>query len=130
MFIVPFDALLIALATYRLTRLVTRDHLTKWFRERVLEPTLRDSEPHEARRRIPDPGPPGYTHERYWHEPSRLDRLAGWLAFLVSCPACLSVWISAALCGAYATWPDPTRPLTLILAASAVAVLLLDRDRS
>lgn len=131
MIVPPLDALLLALACYRLTRLVMRDHITHALREHILEPLLTRSEQHRYQRREPDPDSAlGYSNRFVEHYPSRLDQLGGWLAFLVSCPWCLSVWLSGALCGAYATWPDPTRTLCLILAVAAVAGLLLDRDHS
>jgi hypothetical protein len=107
-----------ALSVYRLTRLATRDELTRPLREKYLEPllaldTVRDV-PGEL---LPDdPTPRGVVIAR--------------LAYLATCPWCLSVWLAAAVTVARRTLPDRWAPVADLLAAAALAGLLLDRDRS
>jgi hypothetical protein len=124
--VTAYHALLVlalGLTCYRLTRLVVRDELTRPLRERFLEPALEAGEPHWI---APEVGM--VTTER--HVPTRRQQAIRELAFLVSCPWCLSVHIAALLWLSQALWPDFTRGLASIGAVAALAGLLLDRDNS
>lgn len=85
--------LLIALATARLTRLVTTDVLTEWPRQ----PMIRWLVEHPAR----------------W---TWLSRFYGKLAYLIVCDWCASVYVGAALTGAWWAWGD-TLWLTMVYTA-------------
>jgi hypothetical protein len=113
--------LALGLTCYRLTRLVVRDELTRPIRERFLEPALHDGET----RWVPDGS--GGTMPEY---PSHRQAAVREVAFLVSCPWCLSVWIACGLYVSWYAWPDFTRSLASIGAVAALAGLLLDRDNS
>lgn len=106
----------LSLAAYRLTRLVTRDSITAGTRER-LEVYL------EGLRLTP---------ARLGRWARRRDRAGAFAAELLLCSWCLSVWVAGAVVAAFTAWPG-SRPLEVavqVLAVSAVGGLLLDRDRS
>lgn len=90
---VGLELFVLALATFRITRLVTRDdfppifHVRRW---------IQLARPRVTRR--PAEGPP-YTD--FW-----------WLGELVSCPWCASAYVSAGLVGA--TWWLHGMPLPVI----------------
>lgn len=90
--------LVLTLAVYRLTRLVTRDELTRPLRERWLMPLIDDT----ARGRA---------------------------AYALTCPLCLSVWLSLALGLTYLHGGIVWR-LVECMAVAGAAGLLLDRDRA
>jgi hypothetical protein len=97
-----FDLTLVALATFRLTRLVVYDKITAFFREqfydvKVVKGGMMLEKPHSGPRRT--------------------------LADLTSCPWCISVWMSAMTFFFYALTEYAYYP-TLFIAISGVATLL------
>lgn len=105
-----------ALATFRLTRLVTEDYLTARPRERFIRHAYLS-----AGKRLLPPA---------------LDRAAGTLpytdtdppklAVLITCPWCSGVWVAAGVVLARHLAPTWWHPLSLVLAFSAVAGLLAE----
>lgn len=115
-------------ATYRLTRLVTRDQLplVAGLRERLLlfwYPEFAEEKSrqrYEARR--------GRTPKPHWGG-------LGWsLAYLVTCDWCVSVWVGAGVVLAEWFWTSRLRPLGWVVAAllvglsSAVTGLVAQRE--
>jgi hypothetical protein len=100
----PLLLLVMALATYRLTRLLTRDTFPPvlWLRDRLAggwrpmtEPELEKKDADSTAREI------GGVMHRYVR---RSPRSPYWLAELVSCPWCSGGWISLVLtAGTWAT---------------------------
>lgn len=105
------DLLVDALATYRLTRLAVVDTFppVKALRERIVE---------QHTRQWPD-GEGGYNVE------------PDWLAELIGCPYCSSVWLAFGVVAARALFPKQWKPVATALAFAAVAgkaVDVLDPD--
>lgn len=113
--------LLIALATHRLTRIVTRDkfpliavpryHVTNWF----------------------DPS----SDYRVWYRAKHPDRgepkshwgiLGSSLAYLLECDWCVSVWVSGGLVTALTYYTSVPMPFLTWLAASTVTGLIATHE--
>lgn len=101
---------LTCLAVYRLTRLLTRDHLPLIAvpREAIvnyLDPVM-----------VVDGTPVSPTPRRPWGT-------VGWsLAFLLGCDWCMSVWVSAGVVVGEHYWVGVPWPLVVLLGLSASAV--------
>jgi Protein of unknown function (DUF1360) len=96
---VPFgDMLRIGLASYKLGRLVAKDDVTTWVRA----PVTQD----------PDATEP---------KPRGVERALG---ELVTCPYCVGVWTASGLSYALVLFPRPTRLVTTIFGAQAIADFL------
>ncbi len=98
----PWDLLLTATATFRLSRLIGKATVTRPLRAPFT--------------RVDDAGAPAELNESPREEPGR--STAG---ELISCPFCLSVWIVATFTGAGTMWPQATRTVTGALTALAVS---------
>lgn len=99
---------LIVLATYRATVLITDDRI-------FAVPVLKIQEALEARLRPDRPVLQG--HENEWQSP---------LAYLLSCPYCLSVWMGAAVVAVVDTLTPASVPmpgLTAVAASAATGLL-------
>lgn len=96
------DALLLGLATTRLSRLVTREKVT-----RVVRAPFTEVEP-------------GATPDQVKERP-RGDGVVRAIGELVTCPRCVGVWASGALSIAYVFAPEPTRFAAGLLTASLVS---------
>lgn len=112
------QSVITALAVYRLTILVSADHLTAPVRDRVVT---------RLNERKHGPRPESATYRMDWltqvhQDPHRL-------AYLIECPWCVSVWIAAALTGGTVLWAHTTAWLfvMLTLAFAAVAAILATR---
>jgi hypothetical protein len=95
----PFDVALLALATFRLARIVAFDPIT----EPVRAPVARDTEE--------GPEPKGRGVQRALGE-------------LISCPMCVGVWIGAALTYGLLWLPGPTRVFVAMFGAAGAAEAL------
>lgn len=95
----PFHFVLLTLATWRLTRLITHDHITAFIREQVYDVK-------KVGRKV--------TLARPGVGPRRV------LADLFGCPWCVSIWSATILGFAFLVW-EPFFYITLLLALSAVA---------
>lgn len=131
-----------ALATYRFTRLLTRDDFPPvlWLRDRLSggwRPlTLKEQEAHQPLPVIPDDS--AVQHRklgalmRIGGQPNRYvvrsRRSPYWLAELVSCPWCVSGWVAAATTLAVALTVGVPAPLLVWPAVWAAAALLAAQD--
>ncbi|MDB5224431.1 MAG: hypothetical protein JWO43_53 [Candidatus Adlerbacteria bacterium] len=84
-----FDAVLMALASFRITRLVVYDKITRFFREWFVKKILVVNEAGEAVVEIRTIGR-GVRHTIY---------------DLLQCPWCIGMWSSLIICGAYFLFP-------------------------
>ncbi|MEU9192625.1 DUF1360 domain-containing protein [Streptomyces hundungensis] len=98
----PWDLLLTAAATFRLSRLIGKATITRPLRAPFTE--------------VDGDGAPAELNETPCEEPGRHT-----LGELLSCPFCLSVWIVTTFTGARTVWPEATRTVTGALTALAVA---------
>ncbi|MFJ6797337.1 DUF1360 domain-containing protein [Streptomyces sp. NPDC091268] len=98
----PWDLLLTATATFRLSRLIGKATVTRPLRAPFTE--------------VECSGAPAELNETPREEPGRKT-----IGELISCPFCLSVWIGITLTGARALWPEATRTLTEALTAVTVS---------
>jgi hypothetical protein len=92
------DHLRIALASYKIGRLVARDEVTSWVRAPV-------------------------TEDERATEPKR-EGSARALGELITCPYCVGVWTAAGLACALVLRPRETRLVTTVFSAQAVADFL------
>lgn len=96
------DYLIITFATFRLTRLVVNDVITKWFREQFWDAK-------DSRGKV------------YLEKPERGPRRT--IADLLSCPWCFGVWAAASVVFFYLLSPYAQLPI-LILAIAGAATWL------
>jgi hypothetical protein len=101
----PFDLALLALATFRLGRLVAYDV--------VMEPLRRP-----FARTVPDSTGAGESVEARGEGAQRA------LGQLISCPICAGTWVAALLVYALATFPGPARIFLIMTAAVGAAEIL------
>lgn len=110
----------LGLAVYRATRLVVRDELTRPLRDRWLGPLFERGEHRYVEVR------PGLHRGE---EPPLRARLTAQLAYLASCPWCLSVWLSLGAVLLVVPWPGWRWLLLDVLAVAGIAGWLLDREQ-
>jgi hypothetical protein len=101
----PGDLLLIAVATHKASRLVTKDRVTSAVRAPFT--------------RFQADGGPGEVEEQ-----ARGHGLRRAVGELVTCPYCVGVWLSTGFAAGYATAPRPTRWLASMLACASGADVL------
>ncbi|MER0448877.1 DUF1360 domain-containing protein [Streptomyces sp. Edi4] len=101
----PWDLLLTAAATFRLSRLIGKATVTRPLRAPFT--------------RVDGDGAPAELNETPREESGRHT-----VGELLSCPFCLSVWIVATFTGARTVWPEATRTATGALTALAVSDVL------
>ena len=94
----PADLGLIALSSYKLSRLITKEDVTAFVRAPVTE----DAEAQRPKR----------------------DGMARVLGELVTCPYCIGLWITGALSSAHVLYPRETRFFTSIFGTYAVTDFL------
>lgn len=111
----PEIAVVLALATYRVTRLIVKDTITEPLRRQLI------------RLEIASAGEPDWQGT-----PTREPRLwlliLGKLAYMLTCPFCCGFWISLGFVWLYAYWPTQTDTAALVLAIAAVQCVLTDRE--
>ncbi|MFF8265003.1 DUF1360 domain-containing protein [Streptomyces virginiae] len=98
----PWELLLTATASFRLSRLVGKATVTRPLRAPFTE--------------VDCAGAPAELNETPREDPGRKT-----MGELISCPFCLSVWIVATFTGARAVWPQATRVVTEALTAVTVS---------
>lgn len=99
--------LLTVLVTFRLTVLVTRDRITRVPRERLQ----------------------GWAESRWERRTGRTSDTDEWqseIAYLLSCPWCVSIWVGGATVLAVGLTHDLPAPILVWLAASGVTGLLAE----
>ncbi|MDP1818763.1 MAG: DUF1360 domain-containing protein [Acidimicrobiales bacterium] len=99
----PQDTLLLGIATFKLSRLLTKEKVLAPFRE----PFVEEAEPGDGSELNSKPAPTG---------------VRGAIGELLTCPFCLSVWIATALTVLYAIAPRAAR----LVASGAAAVTVAD----
>lgn len=104
-------------ACYRLTRLAVKDDLTQPLRERLIAWRYR------ATRSAADQ-PTLMAYPQTWQDHAEGDPAAPWLAALVSCRWCSSIWVGAAVVAARWGIPVEWTPVAYGLTVAAVAPLL------
>jgi hypothetical protein len=103
-----FTFFLLSLATFRLTRLLTKDKITESFRALFLKEV---TEVHEG-------------VEEIWLVPRTDHRLVGWIGELITCYWCTGIWSAMILYVFIKVIPVVGYPLVMILATASVASLL------
>ncbi len=103
-----FTFILLSLATFRLTRLVTKDKITESVRSLFLQEI---TEIHNG-------------VEEVWMIPRTDHRLAGWMGELITCYWCTGIWSAMILYAFIKIFPFVGYPLIMILATAAVASLI------
>ena len=103
-----FDFLLLCLATFRITELITADRITKF---------LRDPFVHREKVREPD----GSEDVKVKPAGRGLKKFIG---ELIICPWCIGVWIGTVLTYFYLLAPGPARVFLLAVSAAAGGILI------
>jgi hypothetical protein len=112
-----FDFLLLSLATFRITELITSDTITKFLRDPFVE-----------REKVREPD--GSVDEKVKPAGRGLKKFIG---ELIICPWCIGVWVGAVLTYLFLLAPGPTRMFLLAISVAAAGILfqlfakLLDR---
>ena len=106
-----------ALSAYRITRLITKDTLTEEFRERVIAVS------YDVERDHPEPS---FTGPRTWHETFENDDDPPKLAYLITCPFCVSVYVAAGVVVARSLVPWAWRPVARAAALAGVVALIAE----
>lgn len=117
-----FAFVLLALASFRIVRLVAWDDLTTTLRTRVLG--VSDTEHHELARDIDAAQEAGDNPWEAWPAPPPISRRRFYFSRLVRCPWCLSVWCCAAIWGAWLVWPGEVTFLAVPFALAASVGLI------
>lgn len=110
----PWFALVIdALATFRLTRLVSKDVIVRGPREWLIARSYRHERDAPPGSQPIDPGD--------WDAFAASDDNAPKLAKLLTCPWCVGVWMAAGVTALRSWLEDPWSPVAWIAAVAAVA---------
>ncbi|MBU8906894.1 DUF1360 domain-containing protein [Desertibacillus haloalkaliphilus] len=108
MFVHPYEFFLIALAVFRLTRLIVYDQITVWLRKPFH--LVRDEE-------LEDGTVVSYLEIKG-------TGIKYWIGELLSCHWCVAIWSAVVLICGYMWFPTILTPVVIILAAAAVASLM------
>ncbi|MDQ3003066.1 MAG: DUF1360 domain-containing protein [Fibrobacterota bacterium] len=95
----PLHFMVLGLAVYRSSNIVSNEVVTKPLRAPFVEEVEKDG------KLVEEPKKTGFM---------------GATGLLIYCPSCTGVWLSAALVYAYAFWPGITFAIALFLALSAI----------
>ncbi len=101
--ITPLRLLVLSLAAYRASNILSNEVVTKPLRAPFVDEVEKDGKV------IEQPKQSGFL---------------GATGLLIYCPSCTGVWIAAALAYCFAFWPDRTFVVALFLAMSAVERIL------
>lgn len=115
--------LLDVLAVHRLTRLITRDTITRPFRTDIIRGAYIDRAGPDSALALDE------ISEAEWDRMPEDDDNAPKLAAFVICPWCVGLWISGFVVVARRYAPVLWAPLARMLAFSTVAALLEGLDR-
>lgn len=113
---------LLALAAFRLTRLVGYDDLTVPLRTRLLG--VSDTEHHELATDIDAALNNGDDPWDAWPSPPPISRRRYYVSKLVHCPWCAGFWVSLVVWGVWLAWPVEVVWACVPLALSAVVGLV------
>lgn len=102
-----FDFLLLSLATFRITELITSDRITKFLRD----PFVKREEVQE---------PDGTVETKVKPAGRGLKRVMG---ELLICPWCIGIWIASLLTFMYILFPGPSRVFLMAVSAAAAGIL-------
>ncbi|MCA1031121.1 DUF1360 domain-containing protein [Bacillus timonensis] len=97
----------LALAHFRLTRLLVFDRITEFIRRPFIE-EVEEEEDGEV-----------VTYIKF-----KGNGLRRWIGELLSCYWCTGVWCAFFLYGAWVYWPVGTEPLVIILAIAAIGAII------
>jgi hypothetical protein len=100
------DIALLGVATFHLSRLITKDSITSILRAPFT--------------RFEGPGAPGESNE----QPRKETELQHAIGELVSCPFCMATWVAAGLTMGLTFFPRPTRLVAGLFSAVALADVL------
>jgi hypothetical protein len=100
------DVALLALATHRIARVITRDKVTTWLRAPFTRYESEGDAPSEV------------------NETPRGEGARRAIGELLSCPSCAGTWVAAGLTCAFVAAPRATRVVTALFAADAIAAAL------
>jgi hypothetical protein len=106
--VTPFDAFLMALATFRITRLVVYDKITRWFRELFVTSRVYDKEGATWVEIIPYTS--GFRHTIY---------------DLLQCPWCIGIWAGLIVTFFYFVFPWAWSVIFFLALAGAGTLLQL-----
>ena len=113
----PFHLLVLAIAVFRITRLVTGDSISEGFREWLRSRSHRDMA-----------APKGLEGEMVFRTEERTDRpVMLWAWRLLTCPWCVSMYAGGLAIGLFLSYPTYTLDVGYVLACSAVAGVLMER---
>lgn len=110
-----------ALATHRLTRLATRDRITRRPRAEIIIRSYAEFDREQGNRRH------AWT-DADWEELARTDETAPAGAAFIVCAWCTSIWIGAAVVAARRYAPGVWDPLARALASSTVVGLIAEQQ--
>jgi uncharacterized protein DUF1360 len=99
----PFRLLVLGLAAYRASNILSNETVTKPLRAPFVDEVEKDGKV------VEEPKKQGFL---------------GATGHLIYCPSCTGVWLSAALAYAYVFWPVPAYFIALMLALSALERIL------
>jgi len=102
------DFILLALASFRITRLLVYDRITEFIRRLVLEEITEKNEMGE---------------DTVYYVP-RSGKVRGFLGELISCYWCTGVWSSLFLIGLYYLFPAIYGPFVLVFAIAGAAAFI------
>lgn len=118
----PMSLAVDALAVHRLTRLVTRDTITRPLRARVIRWSY-TAHPMPWRA-----SQPVAMSESEWDEMPHNDDDAPKLAAFIVCPWCVGLWISLGITAARRYTPWAWQPVARVLALSTAAALIAGHE--
>lgn len=99
----PFRLVVLGLAVYRASNILSNETVTKPLRAPFVDEVEKDGKV------VEEPKKQGFL---------------GATGHLIYCPSCTGVWLSAALAYAYVLWPVPAYFIALVLALSALERIL------
>lgn len=112
----PFHLLVLSIAVFRATRLVTSDTISEPWRDRLRQRSHRTFHRQEIDGTV--------VATRLDERDDRPFSLWAWK--LVTCPWCIGLWISAFAIGSYLTWGAAVLDVAYVLSSSAVAGVLME----
>ena len=101
-----FDAIMMAFAAFRITRLVVYDKITRWFRELFAKTVVVEKDSVEYVEVVPYPS--GFRHTVY---------------DLLNCPWCIGIWSAAIVVFAYFVYPWAWSVIFFLAIAGAGSLL-------
>lgn len=122
--VTSMDLAVDALAAHRVTRLIVSDKITENFRGRIVRAAYRARGDEFAW------SDDGKIPKREWAVMPKQDADAPMLAYFMTCPWCVGMYVSAGVAVAQKVAPRFWNPIARVLAASSVAGLLSGHERA